>query len=281
MQDFHLWDVIVAWRDHVFKADFYQCSREAYLSSMRKLINGGIIDIKLPLLHVDDIWLETCKEMVDKKIEWAQATKKVRKSCLNTFYAFLSQTFNTSTTPYRRHPCQPEIEYLLSPHSEGTEKYASLESTMLKHALSSTQDKTRAQDLCPLVLCTAISKINERDAYIVWLMLWTKQPLEAILNLRNTAEDYSPPYIRFKGIGEYIPTHITKAIDHFRISESLFIFSTTSGKQIQRNQVTRNIKKAGHALDLDYELTPKIINGLACAYMSRDKRSDLERAMQL
>lgn len=281
MQCFYLWDAIVAWRDHVFRADFYNCSRGAYLSSMLKLIEGGIVITNLPLSHVDDTWLATCKEMVDKKIAWAPSTRTVRKSCLNSFYKFFKNIFDISQTPYRRNPGHPEIEYLLSPNSEDTEKYASLEASVFKHALSSTQDKTRVQDLCPIVLCNAISKFNERDAYIVWLMLWTKQPLEAILNLRNTAEDYSPPYIRFKGIGEYTPAHITKSIDRFLINTSLYLFSTTSGKRIQRTQVTRNLKRAGHVLGLAYEITPKIIHGYACAYMSRDKRSTLEQAMRL
>lgn len=254
-KEFFVWDAIVAWRDHIYQADFYNNTKSNYITGMLKLIESVIIDVRIPLNHINDMWIEEAKKKIDDKLEWSQSTKIIRKSCLNSFYNFIKNDFDYKITPYRRHPDSNEI----------------------KHILSSVQDKALTKDISPIVLCNAVSKINERDAYIVWLMMHTGQPLEAILNIRKTKEDYEPPYIRFNGEGKHIPKHITDALNDLCKNSKMYLFETSSGKRIRRNQVMRNLKQAGYNIGLDFDLTPKILHGYVCAYMSRDKRSILEK----
>ena len=300
---FFIWDAIVAWRDYIFKTDFYKCSKGSYFTNMLKLIESKIVDVRLQLKHVNEAWLNECKKKIDSKSDWAKSTKTVRKSCLNTFYNFITHTFDKSQIPYQRHPSENEIEYMLSSNIDEEEKYEAFEKAALKHVLSNVSDKVRTRDISPDKLCKAVSKINERDAYIVWLMMHTGQPLEKILDLRKEdldAEymsleesmkhtpiiDPSNPiilaysgYVRFANDSKYIPGNIVDEIDKFRKNSKVYLFETATGKRVTRTQVTRNLKLAGKNIGLDFELTPKILRGYVCAYMSKDKRSELEKGL--
>ncbi len=291
--EFFIWDAIVAWRDHIFKTDFYNCSKGSYFTNMLKLIEANIVNVRLHLKCVDESWLKECKKKIDDKNDWAKSTKTVRKSCLNTFYNFLKDTFDRSQTPYQRHPESYEIEYILSPHLEEKDKYELLEKTVLKHVLSNVADKVRAKDICPIVLCTAVREINERDAYIVWLMMHTGKPLERILDLRkenlrisymSVNESNQLPlagggYIDFDNDSKNIPGHIIDDINRISKNSTFYLFETATGKRLTRAQVTRNLKLAGRNIGLNYELTPKVLHGYVCAYMTKDKRSELEKGL--
>lgn len=255
--EFFVWDAVVQWRDQIYQADFYNCSKGNYLTNMLKMIESDLVDVRCKLSIVNEEWLRQIKQKIDEKNEWSRATKIVRKSCLNSFYQFVKTSLDTNVEPYRRHPKPIEI----------------------KHILSSVQEKALTKDISPIELCNSLSKINERDAYIVWLMMHTGQPLEAILDVRKTKEDYEPPYIRFNGQGEYIPEHIINGINELSKNSKAYLFETAGGKRIQRTQVMRNLKQAGYNIGLDFDLTPKVLHGFVCAYMSRDKRSELERAL--
>jgi len=183
--DFFIWDAVVAWRDYIFSKDFYSWSKGNYLTNMLKLIESNVVDVRLSLYKVNIDWLHECKDKVDDKKEWAKSTKTVRKTCLNSFYKFVEEVFDKSQTPYQRHPEGNEIEFLLSLRKEDKYKHDKIENTVLKHVLSNVVEKTKARDISPIVLCNALSKINERDAYIVWLMMHTAQPLEKVLDLRK------------------------------------------------------------------------------------------------
>ena len=298
---FFIWDAVVAWRDYIFSKDFYSWSKGNYLTNMLKLIESNVVDVRLSLSKVNIHWLDECKNKVDEKIEWAKSTKTVRKTCLNSFYKFVEEVFDKSQTPYQRHPEGNEIEFILSLYRGEKEKHEALDKALLKHVLSNVVDKVKARDLNPENLCIALSQINERDAYIVWLMMHTGQPLEKILDLKK--ENLRPSYINeekaikrgldpnekhaygayldFDNACVYIPGHIVDGINKICKNSKYFLFETLNEKRIVRTQVTRNLKQAARNMGLDFDLTPKILYGYVCAYITKEKRSVIEKGLGL
>jgi len=257
--EFFVWDAVVAWRDKIYQDDLYNHTKANYLTGMLKLIESDIVDVCFKLCQVDESWLEQSKQKIDDHPKWSAATKTIRKSCLNSFYNFIHKDFDFTVTLYRRHPELNEI----------------------KHILSSIQDKALTKDISPIKLFNALSKINERDAYIVWLMVHTGWTLDNILDVRNVKEDYEPPYMHHKGSGKHIPKHITDAIDEICKNSSIYLFETSAGKRVRRTQVTRNLKQAGYRIGLDFDLTAKVLHGYANAHLCEDKRSELEKCLDI
>lgn len=268
---------------------------------MLKLIESNIVDIRLKLSDVDELWLTACKEKIESKPDWAQSTKAVRKTCLNTFFHFAKNSFDKTQIPYQRHPNGNEIEFMLSPAFDDQEKYKLIDQAVMRHVLSNVSDKVRARDICPKVLCTALSKLNERDAYIVWIMMFTGQPLEKVLDLKkenlrasfmpteealrnrldpNVPHAYSA-YLDFDNTSSYIPGPIVDGINRVNSNSKTFLFETAKGKRITRVQVTRNLKQAGHAIGLNFDLTPKLLRNYVCSDLTEDKRSILEKGLGL
>ena len=262
---FHVWDAIVGWRDKIYQADFFGNTKSNYLTSMLKLIENDVINVRMKLNNVEESWLTDAKHKIDANPKWSDSTKSIRKSCLNMFCRFIKEEFNYESEPYRRHPKPNEIH----------------------HILSIVKEKALTTDISPSILCYSLSNINERDAYIVWLMMNTGQTLEAILERRKEdlkisyMHDGEPGngYLYFDGNGEFIPPHISKALDEIRKKSTVYLFETARGKKITRTQVTRNLKQAGHNIGLSFDLTPKVLHGYVIAYMSEDKRSELEIAL--
>lgn len=250
-----LWDAIVAWRDGVYNSDDWGATKSCYLISMLKLIEAGIINVHLELSYVDECWLKGCKRKVDKLPHWSEATKSIRKTSLNSLYRFIQTEFDRNVFPYQHHP-EPNI---------------------IRHILSSTQEKALTTNISPSLLCNTLSKINERDAYIVWLMMHTGQRLEAVLDLRKEMRQRIP-YLDFNNTSKHIPKHITDRIMELSKDSKVYLFETSAGKRITRVQVTRNLKNAGRNIGLTFDLTPKVLHGYVVAYMSRDKRSELEKS---
>jgi site-specific recombinase XerC len=108
-------------------------------------------------------------------------------------------------------------------------------------------------------------------------MMHTGRTLEAVLDRRK--EHLRTPYMDFDDNSEHIPPHITDALNELCKNSTDYLFETASGKRIRRTQVMRNLKQAGHNIGLDFDLTPKVLHGYVCAYMSKDKRSELEKAL--
>lgn len=264
----HVWDAVVAWRDYIFQTPFYNNTKGNYLSGMLKLIELDLINVYLPLEIINDVWIEEAKKKIDLFPDWSIATKAVRKSCLNSFYQFVQKDFNRSVTPYRRHPSPTEV----------------------KHVLSNVPDKALTKDISPIELCNALEKINKRDAYIVWLMMHTGEPLESILDRRkehfrtSLDNETKTACLDFEDengrkYSKHIFEHITEDLKELCKDSKVYLFETANGKRILRTQVMRTLKQAGHNIGLDFDLNPKILHGFVCAYMCRDKRSELEKAM--
>ena len=268
-KDFFLWDAIIQWREHIYKSDFYNVSKCNYLSGMLKLIESEIINVNTKLESINDKWLNEVKKHISDKQDWALSTRKIRKSCLNSLYIFIQKDFDYSTTPYRRHPKHSEIKYVLS----------------------SVWNKA-TEEIDPQVLCHAVSKINERDAYIVWLIVHTGQTLEKILDLKKEnlrvsyMEDGKHAYSAYLDFEEekesvHIPGHIVDGINSVSNHTKTYLFETVSNKRVSRTQVMRTLKKAGYDIGLTYDLTPIILHRYACAHMTEDKRSVIEQALGL
>ena len=252
-EDFFIWDAVVAWRDDVFKADFWNTTKSSYLLNMLRLIEADVVDVRLKLNCVNEQWTKEAKQKIDELPDWSLETKSVRKSCVNSFYNFVRTEFDYSVIPYQRHPEFVEI----------------------KHILSSTQDKTLTPVISPELLCNALSKVNERDAYIVWLMMHTGQKLDAILDLPK--ESLRGPYLDFKDACKHVPSHITDQLEEFIKNSKVYLFETTCGNRVTRSQVARNLKNAGYKIGLTFDLTPRVLHGYVMAYMSADKRSELQK----
>jgi hypothetical protein len=299
--EFFVWDAIVSWRDHINKNDFYRHSKSNYFNNMLKLIESNIVDIRTPLKNANNNWLKECKDKIDEKEDWALSTKKVRKSCLNTFYQFTVEAFDKSQIPYQRHPKYHEIEYILSPNINEKDRISDLEKVILKHSISLNAKQENVRDLAPIVLCNEVSKINERDAYIVWLILRTGQSLDKILDLKKEnirvsykkeIDEYNKDdgyelnksyfaYLDFENDSYHIEGHVVDGINNVCKNSKEFIFETKEGKRIHKKQVIRNLKEAGYNIGLDFDLTPSLLKSFSNAYMSGDIRSEIMQGLGL
>jgi hypothetical protein len=284
-EKYHIWDVVVSWRNFIFASEFESVSKSDYLTHMLKLIENHIIDIKVPIDALNEEWLKDCKRKIDLCDFWSERTRLCRKTCLNSFYRFYITNFNFYQVAYRRCPADHEVEYILSSQSE--KRYS--EEVVIKHVLSNVIEKTKTTIISPVELCEAVSKVNERDAYIVWLMMHTGRRLEFILdlkkeNFRVSLDDQNNAYfayIDFKDKSEYVYGHIADAIKNLSKDSSKYLFESSKGKKIGRTQVIRNLKKAGKAIGLTFDLTPKVLYGYVNAYMTKDKRSAFEQCLGL
>ena len=268
-KDLFIWDAVVAWRNHIYQADFYNTTKGNYLTGMLKLIESKIINERMKLINADDEWIEISKKKIDDKLEWSVATKTVRKSCLNSLYNFILSDFNKKTTPYGSHPKHQEI----------------------KHILSNVHDVILTKDIRPVPLFNALKRINNRDAYIVLLMMWTGQTLESILDRRKehfrtteSDEETKTAYLDFEDengtlYGKHILENIAGSIIELSQNSKVYLFETSRGNRIIRTQIMRNLKQAGYNIGLGFDLTPRVLHGYVHAYMSCDKRSELEKAM--
>lgn len=282
---YHIWDVVVSWRNFIFTSEFESVSKSDYLTHMLKLIENHIIDIKEPIDALNEDWLKDCKRKIDSCVFWSKRTRLCRKTCLNSFYRFYKKNLNFYQVAYRRCPVDHEVEYILS--SQNEKKYS--EKVVIKHVLSNVVEKTKTTIISPVELCEAVNNVNERDAYIVWLMMHTGRRLEFILDLKKedlrlSLENQNNAYIGyvdFKDMIEYIPKHIAIALKTLSKDASKYLFESSNGKKLGRTQVIRNLKKAGKSIGLTFDLTPKVLYGFVNAYMSNDKRSAFEQCLGL
>jgi len=255
---FFVYDAIVQWRDHIYKADLYRCSKANYLRGMLRLIECGIVDIRTKLSDLNDGWLTKTKAKIDSKKHWSISTKINRKNFLNSFQKFIKTALDTTVEPYPRHPNPEQIKYILS----------------------SVQEISLAKDLSPTELCNAMLELNERDAFVIWLMILTGQSVEKILDVRKEHLRYQKDgddhtefsvggYLDFEGGSSYhVPGHLMDKIQCICKNTKTYLFETRQGKRIRRTQVMRNLKHAGYDIGLTFDLTPGILHGFVCGYMS-------------
>ena len=255
--DFYVWDVIFAWSRSIRESSLRNSTKSTYLTSMLKLIEANIVDTNLKLDSANEDWLEESKKKIDANTKWSDETKSIRKSCLNLFHKFAKESFDRKTEPYQSHP-QPNV---------------------IKYVLSNVLDQKLTLHISPSVLCNSLSEINERDAYIIWTLMYTGQTLDEILNRRK--EHLRGIYLNFEYNGikfsKSLLEHIAVVLEEYCKKSNTYIFETMNGKRIRRAQVTRNLKQAGRNIGLDFDLTPKALHRYVNAYMSQDKRNELEK----
>lgn len=267
---FHVLDAVVAWRDKIHNSKYLHITKCQYLSNMLKLIESKIINTYTRLDNVDKDWLIMARKNVDDIHKWSPKTKKLRRTCLNSFYSFVKKEFDYGADAYKRQLKDVEIQ----------------------HLLSSTKEKYQSINVDPLDLCNIVHRINNRDGYILWLMFWTGQKLERILELKKTEKEKQ--YIHFftysndidNGNNECIPTHeesewipqhIEKGIDEVTKDSKFYLFETNGSKRVRAMQVRKNLQRAAKLLGVDFHFSPKAIQGYVCGHTSRNKKSELEQ----
>lgn len=248
-----LWDAVVAWRDNLFYSTFPRVTRRNYLTRMLKLIEENIIDPSLPLSRLSFDWYQNAKDKIDYVPHWASATKQPRQSCLHSFYI--------CATNY-------------TPKGKPLDKPTSLE---IMHMLSSVEEKTKTKDLDPVQLTEILRKINERDALIVALLIFTRRTLNEILELKK--KDINGRCINFENASVCVDESVINLIEDICKNDTEFLFVTANKKPVNSTQVIRNLKTASKLMGLDFLITPKVIQSWAVAYMPMENRSNLAKAL--
>lgn len=248
------WDAILAWRDEIYTSNLMRVTKTNYLSHMFKLIKGNIIDPYLPINKCLDSWFFDAFMKLYSVKNWSDATKSSRRTCLKSFFDFCKR-YIPKQEPFGRSPSMLEIAIMLS----------------------SIIDRTKTKELDPVKLFDTLNKINVRDALIVSVMIFTGNSLKDVLDLKK--EDLTDNHIVFSNGKKSIPKPLKKLISFSCDNSSEYLFATAKGKRILRTQVIRNLKIASHLMGLDFEATPKIIQGYAIAYISNDKKSKFEKIL--
>lgn len=272
---YSIWDAIVAWRDFILSSSFLRVTKTNYLSRIQKLIEAEIINPALKLSSINKSWLKECIDKIDLHF-WTKTTKVSIKTCLTSFYKFSQQSFDPDYTDeyerlsYGYIPTPHEIKHRLCPTPYQIEKAKKL-------VLSSVQERELASQLDILKLYQLIRRNNERDALIIATILETGCTLEEVLDIKKC--DVSSVYIQIKKFQYPVQISLIAALEKLYKESSEYVFTTSKGKRVGRIQVTRNLKKAGREIGLNFDLTPMIFHRVINAILLRDKRSSFEKLL--
>ncbi|WP_068469963.1 hypothetical protein [Candidatus Protochlamydia phocaeensis] len=247
--NYTIWDAIISWRDAVFNAELTRVTKYNYLNGMLKLIEADIINPYAALTDLTLNWYDQASKKINALQNWAPATKQSRKTCLKSFYAF-SLNYDPQGTPHKN-PTACEII----------------------HMLSSIAERALTKDIDSCLLLDTLIKLNERDAIIVAVMLFSGKTLEEVLDLRKT--QIYPGKIEFKDKKTKMPISLTNLIEMFSKNNNDYVFVTDQGNRIHRTQVIRNLKLASKIMGLEFELTPKVLQGYSIAYFPHNKEDVL------
>jgi integrase len=259
ISSYALWDIIVFWRDNIFFSVFSRVSKKNYLSAMLKLIEEGIIDPYMPLSKLSQEWYQHAKTKIDNIDSWSVATKGSRKSCLRSFFDFATE-FNPDNfiedyaEPYSRKPSMIEISYLLS----------------------SIEDRSKMHNFDLTKLYQVLFSINEREALIFCIMVFTGRKLDEILNIKK--DDVGHASIDFINETDVIPEDLATRLKKCK-KDSAYLFVTSNGNPLKRNQFIRTLKTASKLMNLDFEVSPRLLQSKALLSMCREKISPLEKLL--
>lgn len=266
---YSIWDVMVAWRDSILDSSFLRVTKRDYLSRMQKLIEEGVINPSIKLKSVNESWLDECSKRI-YETSWSEKTKKSRKTCLLSFYKF-SQTFDPD---YANEYEVLSYRYIPTPHE--IKNRFNIENSK-KLLLSSAHELLLNRGLNIQELYDTLKKHNQRDAWIIALMIETGCSLDEILEIKKT--DISPVYIKIKNFQYAVDSTLIHHIKTICKEFSEYVFTTKKGEKVGRVQVTRNLKRAGHEVGLTFDLTPMIFHRHINKILIRDKRSPLEKLL--
>lgn len=258
---YSIWDAMVAWRDHILSSSFLKITKKDYLSRMQKLIDESVINPSIKLICVNEIWLHKCSKKIAESC-LSEKTKTSRKTCLLSFYKF-AQKFDPDYSneykmlSYRHIPTPDEIKN--------------------RFVLSSAREPLLNNSLDIQKLYRTIKKHNERDAWIIALMLETGCSLEEVVKI--TKNDISQTYVCINHFQYPVPLSLVDGIKTLFKEDSSFVFSTKKGEKVGRVQVTRNLKKSGREIGLRFDLTPMVFHRFINDILLRDKRSPWEKFM--
>ena len=226
---------------------------------MLKLVQDGIIDYKMTILKLTSNWYRNANFVVENTPR-SETTINLRKTCLKSFYNFASE-----------HQYKNYLEYYGEPSRKIPTMYE------IAFVLSTIEERSRTKDLDPIELFKAVEGLNERDAVIVSTMIFTGRTLEEILDLRK--KDCDNGIIEFKDGQESVPLFITNFIQKNASNGDGYAFISANGKRLRRTQVIRNLKLASKLMGLDFEVTPKVLQGYAIAYLPSEKKENLAKLL--
>ena len=117
---------------------------------------------------------------------------------------------------------------------------------VVKNEFASIATNKPSTDLCPIVLCNTISKMHERNAYVVWLMMFNRCKLEDVISLQK--KDL---------FREGIPKHILSVIDMMSMDSVKYLFETRNHTAISHGHVSSQITLAGARMNITGNLTSR------------------------
>lgn len=264
---YSIWDALVAWRDNILSSSFLRVTKINYLSRMQKMIEASVINPTIKLRGVNEAWFDECVRKINDT-SWSEKTKISRKTCLSSFYKF-AQTFDPDYTNQYE---MLSYRYIPTPHE--IKNRFNIENSK-KLLLSSAREDLLTNGLDIQKLYNTIRKNNERDAWIIALMLETGCALDEILKIKKS--DVSSTYVRIENFQYAVPLSLIDGITTLYKDSSEYVFTTRKEGKVGRVQVTRNLKKAGREIGLTFDLTPMVFHRLINTILLRDKRSPLEK----
>lgn len=244
---YHCFDALIAWRNELY-ASATKSMRRNYLAGMCVLIDEGIVDPTASIENIlTDEWAVEAHKRINGLDKWSPSTKKSRRSCLEKFLEFAA---------------------FFKPNLKSNPPVLNIPGRgLMHHILSGMEDKIKAQDLSASHWDGFFDQLTEgnlRDCLISILMLNSGRRLEDVLDLRKT--DITENGVRWAdGSHTRLSGRMMNLVSIAAQSGVNYVFATKSGKRIRRTQVIRHMKNASKAAGLDFEITPKILQGVAIA----------------
>lgn len=269
MNDLFLWDVVIAWRDHILGKDAFRKNKIYHLSHLSRIIANGLLDVKQPLSE----FLKTCLEdkirIINQTNEWSESTKQARRTTLRSFCRFAKEN---KVKPAR----------VVIPFNE----LKDIQHVIIGELLSSNEDKAKSQSLTDKnITCffNEMFKLNPRDGLATWMMWELKRTIHQILDLKIRDIDLVKGVIIFGDelcIGNLLP-ELKRCIQEQGKGKSAeeLLFTTEKGNRIHVGQLVRNMKAASLRAKLPIVISPKILYAHAKAYSEKTYKelSEAER----
>lgn len=255
------------------------CTQISYRTAMNELHNRGFIDMSwslqgFSLISANSIIdrIKTEKIFIFDKFghattqQWSERTREARIACLLSFSRYLSR--KTDGIIGRGVASRDGIEKTFS--------------SKPRHV------KTKVLNRAQLFrFFEELDKINARDAMIARLCLHGGKRINEVLSLTTEQIDVDKRRITFKQSKTRYTDDVTIISFEHAAARHLFdrlmayiwqkigiVFTTASGKKIQKNQVDRNFAKAGLRAGVSFRVSPHNLRATAVTLWKEDGFSD-------
>jgi len=271
MEQFILFDALIAWRNDVLHKNLLRKSKVEYLSHMGKLIEERIVDLKQPLSEFVKFKHSDALMAIENAASWTPWTKKCRKDLFLSFHRYVQKCFVLKTGIERTcNQCR------------------NIEISAISELLSSNEIKAQSEMLTKddmLRFLDELSDINVRDTLVCWMAWEFKATILQILDLKMRDIDFENWTIRINGSVMSPSSGISQGLKRCILIQSkglsswMHLFATAHGCSIHSGQIVRNMKKASVRAKLPIILSPKILYAHSKAYSKKviDELSNEER----